>query len=186
MAGSAGPALLLGPLAVDARHQKRGIGSALMRHAIAEARTRGHQAIILVGDEAYYRRFGFARAAVADLHLPGPVDRDRFLGLELVPGALHGAEGLVLASGLLAVERGAAAASFAARPWRAGRLGEAAGCLRAEVTAGAMKCAGGGRAGSSGAPAPLMAMRAVPSAVRLTEDGTSTVLPSAAARKDRK
>ncbi|MGL6183339.1 MAG: GNAT family N-acetyltransferase, partial [Aestuariivirga sp.] len=48
MAGSAGPALLLGPLAVDARHQKRGIGSALMQLAIAEARTQGHQAVILV------------------------------------------------------------------------------------------------------------------------------------------
>ncbi|RPH73419.1 MAG: GNAT family N-acetyltransferase, partial [Hyphomicrobiales bacterium] len=47
---------------------------------------------------------------VADLHLPGPVDRDRFLGLELVPGALDGAEGLVLASGPLEFERGAVAA----------------------------------------------------------------------------
>jgi predicted N-acetyltransferase YhbS len=109
-AGSAGPALLLGPLAVDARHQKCGIGTALMQHAIAEARERGHQAVILVGDESYYRRFGFARSAVADLHLPGPVDRDRFLGLELVPAALDGAEGLVLASGLLDVERGVVAA----------------------------------------------------------------------------
>jgi predicted N-acetyltransferase YhbS len=81
-----------------------------MQHAIAEARTQGHQAVILVGDETYYRRFGFARSAVADLHLPGPVDRDRFLGLELVPGALDGAEGLVLASGPLEFERGAVAA----------------------------------------------------------------------------
>jgi hypothetical protein len=39
---------------------------------------------------------------VADLHLPGPVDRDRFLGLELVSGALNGAESLVMASGDLA------------------------------------------------------------------------------------
>ena len=101
MAGSAGPALLLGPLAVDARHQKRGIGRDLMHHAIAAARARGHRAIVLVGDESYYRRFGFTRSTVADLHLPGPVERDRFLGLELVPGALDGAEGLVMASGPL-------------------------------------------------------------------------------------
>ena len=38
-------------------------------------------AILLVGDAPYYARFGFTHAPVADLHLPGPVDRARFLGL---------------------------------------------------------------------------------------------------------
>ena len=99
IAGSAGQALLLGPVAVDCKHQGKGIGATLMRHAIGAAREAGHAAIILVGDAPYYTRFGFERGLVADLHLPGPVDRDRFLGLELVPGALDGAEGLVAASG---------------------------------------------------------------------------------------
>ena len=99
VAGSAGPALLLGPLAVDCRHQGRGIGAALMRHAIAEAKLLGHAAIILVGDAPYYARFGFTGGLMADLHLPGPVDRTRFLGIELIPGALDGAEGLVAGCG---------------------------------------------------------------------------------------
>lgn len=99
VAGSAGPALLLGPLAVDCRHQGKGIGAALMRHAIAEAKLLGHAAIILVGDAPYYARFGFSGALMADLHLPGPVDRARFLGIELIPGALDGAEGLVAGCG---------------------------------------------------------------------------------------
>ncbi len=99
IAGSAGPALLLGPLAVDCRHQGKGIGAALMRRALNEARVQGHGAVILVGDAPYYGRFGFTAGAVADLHLPGPVERSRFLGLELVPGALDGAEGLVAAAG---------------------------------------------------------------------------------------
>ena len=102
IAGSAGAALLLGPVAVDSRHQNHGIGRALMEHGVAEAKRLGHDAIILVGDLAYYQRFGFSREAVTDLHLPGPVDRDRFLGLELTPGALDGAEGLVMASGSFA------------------------------------------------------------------------------------
>ena len=102
VAGSAGAALLLGPLAVDCKHQGRGIGAALMRHAIAEATRLGHGAIILVGDAPYYARFGFSGAPVADLHLPGPVERQRFLGLELTPGALDGAEGLVAGCGRLA------------------------------------------------------------------------------------
>ena len=47
--------------------------------------------MLLVGDEAYYRRFGFSAGAVAGLWLPGPFELERFLGLELVPGALAGA-----------------------------------------------------------------------------------------------
>ena len=109
VAGSAGSALLLGPLAVDCKAQGRGIGGALMRHAIAEAKLRGHAAIILVGDAPYYQRFGFAHGPVADLHLPGPVDRARFLGLELQPGALDGAEGLVAGCGRLGALRQQAA-----------------------------------------------------------------------------
>jgi predicted N-acetyltransferase YhbS len=101
IAGSAGPALLLGPVAVDCRHQKNGIGAAMMRHAIAEARRLGHSAIVLVGDTAYYGRFGFGETGTRSLHLPGPVERSRFLGLELVPGALDGAEGLVSPAGRL-------------------------------------------------------------------------------------
>jgi predicted N-acetyltransferase YhbS len=109
VAGSAGAALLLGPLAVDCKHQGRGIGVALMRHAMAEAKMLGHAAIILVGDAPYYARFGFTGNLVADLHLPGPVERARFLGIELIPGALDGAEGLVAGCGRLeALEREAA------------------------------------------------------------------------------
>ena len=102
IAGSAGQSLLLGPLAVDGRYQGRGIGTQMMDHALNMAKVLGHTSVLLVGDEAYYSRFGFTRNAVSDLHLPGPVDRNRFLGLELIPGALDGAEGLVMASGELA------------------------------------------------------------------------------------
>ncbi len=92
-------ALLLGPLAVDPARQGAGIGSRLMRAAIARARALGHGAIILVGDPEYYARFGFAAAATAGLTMPGPVDRRRFLALELKPGALIGAAGAVTATG---------------------------------------------------------------------------------------
>ena len=99
MAGSAGKALLLGPLAVAPELQGRGIGSALVRHAIQEAALSGHDAILLVGDAPYYGRFGFSSARVKGLHLPGPVVRSRFQGLELETGALAGAAGLVVPAG---------------------------------------------------------------------------------------
>ncbi|MCO5731833.1 GNAT family N-acetyltransferase [Rhizobium sp. SSA_523] len=92
-------ALLLGPLAVDQAHEGKGIGGALMRAAIAEARARGHGAILLVGDAPYYERFGFFAEKAQHLLMPGPFARDRFLALELKEGWLAGAAGMLVASG---------------------------------------------------------------------------------------
>jgi predicted N-acetyltransferase YhbS len=101
-AGPGRPALLLGPLAVDAAHRAEGIGAMMMRHAIGSAAALGHDAILLVGDEPYYRRFGFSAAPTDRLWLPGPYERERFLGLELTAGALDAAAGLVNPTGALA------------------------------------------------------------------------------------
>lgn len=97
-------ALLLGPLAVDPSCQGEGIGSALMREAIARAAALGHAAILLVGDAPYYARFGFSADLTRKLKMPAPVIRKRFLGLELVSGALAGASGKLIATGVPAVE----------------------------------------------------------------------------------
>ena len=99
MAGPGRAALLLGPLAVHPGHRNRGIGSTLMRRAIARARMLGHQVILLVGDAPYYSRFGFAAAPTGELWMPGRFDRDRLLALELQPGALAGARGMIGAAG---------------------------------------------------------------------------------------
>ena len=102
IAGSAGQSLMLGPLAIDARYRGRSYGTQMMEHALNIAKVQGHRSVILVGDEPYYGRFGFSRAPMAKLHLPGPVDRSRLLGLELVPGTLDAAEGLVMPCGVMA------------------------------------------------------------------------------------
>jgi predicted N-acetyltransferase YhbS len=93
------PALMLGPLAVEASSRKFGVGTALMDHALAAATTRGHRAVILLGDAPYYARFGFSAEKMAALALPGPFERDRLLGLELIPGALDGACGTIVPTG---------------------------------------------------------------------------------------
>jgi predicted N-acetyltransferase YhbS len=98
-AGPGRPALLLGPLAIDEAARCRGIGGALMGRAITAAWRRKHRAVLLVGDEAYYQRFGFSADKTGALWLPGPYDRHRLLACELVPGALDGAAGLVSATG---------------------------------------------------------------------------------------
>jgi predicted N-acetyltransferase YhbS len=98
-AGAGRPALLLGPLAVACDAQRRGVGGKLVRRALREARRLGHKAVLLVGDAAYYGRFGFSAEKTERLRVPGPYDRARLLGVELVAGALTDAAGLITAAG---------------------------------------------------------------------------------------
>jgi predicted N-acetyltransferase YhbS len=81
--------LLLGPLAVKSELRGQGIGLALMKTGIDAARVAGFKTILLVGDEAYYARAGFARLPLGRVRFPGPVDKTRILGLALQPGALE-------------------------------------------------------------------------------------------------
>jgi predicted N-acetyltransferase YhbS len=102
VAGPGRAALLLGPLAVHPEHRNRGIGSTLMRRAIARARMLGHRVILLVGDAPYYSRFGFAATQTGALWMPRRYDQARLLALELQQGALTGARGMIGAAGALA------------------------------------------------------------------------------------
>jgi predicted N-acetyltransferase YhbS len=74
------PAIFLGPLAVLAEGRKSGTGGELVRRASAAARAAGYP-VLLVGDEPYFGRFGYSRAAGAHVRLPGPVDQRRVLAL---------------------------------------------------------------------------------------------------------
>jgi len=80
--------LLLGPLAVQGDQRGRGIGIALMQAGIAAAQSGAWRAILLVGDEPYYTRVGFARLPAGRVKFPGPVDQNRILGLSLKAGEL--------------------------------------------------------------------------------------------------
>ncbi len=89
------PSLLLGPLAVKSELRGRGIGIALMKTGIDAAKTAGFKTILLVGDESYYARAGFARLPAERVRFPGPVDKTRVLGLALQPGALDTLSGSI-------------------------------------------------------------------------------------------
>lgn len=92
------PALLLGPLAVEPAFMNRGIGSALLKQTLDAARNLGHGLVILVGDEPFYSRHGFQRIPHGQVRLPGPVDPNRLLACELVPGGLEGVSGIAEAA----------------------------------------------------------------------------------------
>jgi predicted N-acetyltransferase YhbS len=91
-------ALLLGPLAVNPAVANQGYGRGLVAAALEDARAAGIALVVLVGDEPYYARLGFRRVPHGQIGMPGPVDPDRLLAVELVPGALVGFCGPVTAS----------------------------------------------------------------------------------------
>lgn len=51
---------LLGPVGVLPAHQRKGVGSALIDEAIRRMKTMDAKGIVLVGDPAFYKRFGFS------------------------------------------------------------------------------------------------------------------------------
>ncbi|HEY3501686.1 MAG TPA: N-acetyltransferase [Actinocatenispora sp.] len=66
------PVVALGPLAVAPDVQRRGVGGALVEAVLADAAGRGETAAMLLGDPAYYGRFGFARASSYGVTAPDP------------------------------------------------------------------------------------------------------------------
>jgi predicted N-acetyltransferase YhbS len=83
----------LGPLAVDPAAQAAGLGLELTRAAVAACRASGGNGVVLVGAERFFRPLGFTVVPVGRIALPGPVDPQRLLWLELRPGGLDALRG---------------------------------------------------------------------------------------------
>ncbi|GLZ45987.1 N-acetyltransferase [Actinomycetospora sp. NBRC 106375] len=64
------PALGVGPVAVPPDHQRRGVGSALMHGVLAAAEAREESLVALLGEPAFYGRFGFRPAAEHGVEAP--------------------------------------------------------------------------------------------------------------------
>lgn len=88
-------ALLLGPLTVEPPFRSRGVGRALMEASMKAAKDSGARLVLLVGDEPYYGRLGFRKVEHGRVILPGPVDPERVLIAELIPGSFEGVSGAV-------------------------------------------------------------------------------------------
>lgn len=100
----AAEALFLGPIAVARDRRSEGLGARLVTAAVEAARERGVAGVLLVGDPAYFERFGFGRAE--GVELPGPVDPKRLLWVGFEGTAPSGmAEGGMATGGM---ETGAA------------------------------------------------------------------------------
>ncbi|MBD0740118.1 GNAT family N-acetyltransferase [Streptomyces sp. CBMA29] len=66
------PALGLGPLSVDPRYQRRGVGMALVHSVLGAADALDEPLVALLGDPAYYGRFGFRAGTDLGITPPDP------------------------------------------------------------------------------------------------------------------
>ena len=89
------PAVFLGPFAVEEGQRKHGLGAALIKRACEAAAAAGHEAILLVGDLAYFGPLGFEIVPAGRIALPGPVDPRRVLWRALKPGGTDRLNGMV-------------------------------------------------------------------------------------------
>ena len=92
-AGHAFPVLALAPMAVQPGFQRRGVGISLIQWSLEQCRALGHGVVFVLGDPAYYARFGFVPALNFGVHCPFPAPPEAFRVLELRPGALQGHSG---------------------------------------------------------------------------------------------
>lgn len=66
-------ASILAPLAVSPSQQRAGLGGALIRAGLERLRRAGVEMVFVLGDPAYYRRFGFEPAGPRGLVAPHPI-----------------------------------------------------------------------------------------------------------------
>ncbi|MGC4806492.1 GNAT family N-acetyltransferase [Micromonospora sp. DT233] len=81
------PALALGPVAVAPHRQRLGHGTAVVQAALDAATELGERLVVVLGDPAYYRRFGFTRADRMGLSSPWSGLGEPWQALVLPPSA---------------------------------------------------------------------------------------------------
>jgi putative acetyltransferase len=94
-AGSKSEVLLLAPLAVALEHRRSGVGSRLVLESFRLARRFGYTAVLVVGNPAYYSRFGFKPSISFGIVHDPPIPDPYVMACELVPAALVGVSGTV-------------------------------------------------------------------------------------------
>jgi len=85
----------LGPMSVAPRHQRKGIGSALVREGLMKCKDLGAGAVIVLGHPWFYPRFGFSPSVDYGIGCEYDVPPEVFMVIELKPGYLRGASGII-------------------------------------------------------------------------------------------
>ncbi|WP_213424225.1 GNAT family N-acetyltransferase [Bhargavaea massiliensis] len=94
-AANAEDSLAMAPVSVLPANQRQGIGSRLIRTALAKAKELGYGSVIVLGHPDFYPRFGFRKATEWGIRPPFDVPDNAFMALELQKGALKHVAGVV-------------------------------------------------------------------------------------------
>lgn len=82
----------LAPVAIHPKWQRRGLGSALIQRGLLMVKDRGIAVVAVLGDVAYYSRFGFSSELGMRLQSPFPIPE--FQAIALVPGVFDESGGI--------------------------------------------------------------------------------------------
>ena len=85
----------LGPVAVAPEHQRMGIGTALLKTGLEKCNEIGYGAVIVLGHQSYYPRFGFVPSVNYGISSEYDVPPEVFMVMELQPGYLNDASGII-------------------------------------------------------------------------------------------
>lgn len=85
----------LAPMAVTHTRQRQGLGSALVRSGLDACKQLGCGAVVVLGHAEYYPKFRFVPSARFGIRSEYDVPEDVFMVVELIPGYLRGASGIV-------------------------------------------------------------------------------------------
>ena len=85
----------LAPMAVSREHQRKGIGSALVRAGLEQCKQLGITAVVVLGHPEYYPRFGFVPSSRFGIDSEYDVPEEVFMAMELQLDALSGVTGRV-------------------------------------------------------------------------------------------
>lgn len=87
--------LALAPVSVSPLHQKKGIGSLLIKAAHTKAKELDFRSIVLLGHETYYPRFGYELTSKYNIQFPFDIPQKYCMVKALTKDGLKGVSGLV-------------------------------------------------------------------------------------------
>ena len=89
--------IAFGPISVDPKYQGRGIGKKLIEVSLERAKELGYKAVLITGNDKFYKPLGFEAAYKYGITLPGMSIEDKaefFMAMELEEGYLANHSGV--------------------------------------------------------------------------------------------
>ncbi|MEL7564240.1 MAG: N-acetyltransferase [Dehalobacterium sp.] len=87
--------LLLAPISVALEFRNQGVGSSLIKESFKLAKEMGYTSVVLVGDPAYYHRFGLKASVSFGIRNKNDIPDEYVMACELVSDALSGISGTI-------------------------------------------------------------------------------------------